>query len=409
MELGPILRSLFHHKSRFWLIVLEIGLTLAVVANCVHMILDHRRTIFRPTGIDVDNVLVVKSDPFSPEFQDETYVRAGIEEDLRTMKALPGVINATAVNTVPLSNSGSSYARRPAGTDGEFLTVPFFDVTEGALQALGVELSEGRDFVASDFPGSEEEEPLAGAPRSRNAILTRAMAEALFPDGDALGQTIENQDGSDIETVVGIIERMHCSWPLSSVAERTMLAPGRPGDARRTRYLVRAEPGKLEGLYTTVETTLLDVDPGRLVTVRSLREVIATTYGDLAATMRILVGVSVLLILVTTLGIIGLTAFSVANRTHQIGTRRALGATRLSIARYFLVENWLITTFGLTLGVVLTYALSYGLAEFADIPRIGWPVVAFGMLGLWVIGLAAALAPAVRGALVPPVVATRTV
>jgi putative ABC transport system permease protein len=140
-----------------------------------------------------------------------------------------------------------------------------------------------------------------------------------------------------------------------------------------------------------------------------MREVKAATYGNLDATIRILAGVCVLLILVTTLGIIGLTSFSVANRTHEIGTRRALGATRLSIVRYFLVENWLITTCGLSLGVVLTYALSYCLAELADIPRIGWPVVAFGMLGLWIAGLAAALAPALRGASVPPVVATRTV
>jgi putative ABC transport system permease protein len=409
MELGPIFRSLFHHKSRFWLIVLEIGLTLAVVVNCVHMMLDYRATIHRPTGIDVDNILVVYSDPFSPDFQDETYVRAGIEADLRAMKEMPGVVDATAINQIPLSGGGSGGARRASGTDGEFLSTPFFNVTEGALQALGVELAEGRDFVPEDFPTGDEPEPTPETPSLTNVILTRELADALFPDGDALGKTIGNRNGSEIETVVGIVERMHCSWPLSSVAERTMLAPGRPGNSRRVRYMVRVESAALDRLYTGLEAELVKLDEGRLLMVQTLEEIKGRVYGDLNAVIQLLGGVSVLLVIVTTLGIIGLTSFSVANRTHEIGTRRALGATRFSIVRYFLVEIWLITTFGLALGVFLTYALSYGLAEFADIPRIGWPVVAFGMLGLWIAGLAAALAPAVRGASVPPVVATRTV
>jgi putative ABC transport system permease protein len=243
----------------------------------------------------------------------------------------------------------------------------------------------------------------------RNVIITRALADALFPDGEALGKTIENRDRSELETVVGIIDRMHNSWPLSTVAEHTELIPGTPGNSRGVRYLVRAERGEVDRLYTKLESELVQLDERRLLSVHTLGEYKAGVYGDLEATIKVLGFVSVLLVVVTALGIIGLTSFSVANRTHEIGTRRALGATRGSIVRYFLVENWLITTFGLTLGVILTYVLSFVLTEFADIPRIGLPVVVFGMLGLWIAGLAAALAPAIRGAAVPPVVATRTV
>jgi putative ABC transport system permease protein len=409
MELGPIFRSLFYHKSRFWLIVLEIALTLAVVANCVHMMLDNRSTILRPTGIDEENIIVVRSDPFSQEFQDEAYVRAGIEQDLRSMRELPGVRAVAAINQIPLSGGGSGGSRREAGTGGEFFGAPYFDVTEGALQALGVKLIEGRDFIPSDFPTGDEPDPTPEAPSMSNVIITRELAEAIFPDGQAVGKIIENRDGSEVETVVGIIERMHNSWPLSTVAEHTELIPGTPGDSRGVRYLVRAEPGEVDRLYSSLETELVRLDEGRLVRVHTLEEFKAAVYGDLEAVIQVLGFVSVLLIIVTALGIVGLTSFSVANRTHEIGTRRALGATRVSIVRYFLVENWLITTFGLTLGVILTYVLSFVLTELADIPRIGWSVVGFGMLGLWIAGLAAALAPALRGAAVPPVVATRTV
>ena len=96
-------------------------------------------------------------------------------------------------------------------------------------------------------------------------------------------------------------------------------------------------------------------------------------------------------------------------RTREIGTRRALGATRGAILRYFLVENWLVTSAGLTLGLVLTYGLNLALAQLAEVSRIGWTQVATGMLVLWLAGLMAALVPALRGTTVPPVLATRTV
>ena len=118
---------------------------------------------------------------------------------------------------------------------------------------------------------------------------------------------------------------------------------------------------------------------------------------------------SVLLIVVTSLGIIGLTSFSVTQRTREIGTRRALGATRMNILRYFLVENWVITGTGLTVGILTTYALNFTLAHFADVSKISFPLVVEGMIGMWVIGLVAALVPAMRGSAVSPVVATRSV
>ena len=65
MEIGPIFRALINQRSRFWLITIEIALTLAVVTNCITMIRDQRASMLRPTGMDVDNILVVRTEPFS--------------------------------------------------------------------------------------------------------------------------------------------------------------------------------------------------------------------------------------------------------------------------------------------------------------------------------------------------------
>jgi len=409
MEIGPIFRSLIHHKSRFWLIVLEIGLTLAVVANCVHMIKDQRTTLLRPTGMDEEHILIASSEPFTPEFQDEDYVRASYEDDLRALRAIPGVRAATATSSIPLSGSGSATGRRAAGGDVDTITAPYFTMGSDALQALGVELVEGRDFIESDFEEREwgDDEPTAEDPTRVNVIVTQDIADVMFPDGGAVGSDIENKRGTSQNTIVGIIRRMHGSWPTSSVAERVILYPRHPANDRRTRYLVRAEPGMVDSLYTSLETELTRLNDGRIVRVQSLLEYKADTYSNLTALNKMLGGLSVLLVIVTSLGIIGLTSFSVTHRAHEIGTRRALGATRSAIVRYFLVENWLITTVGLTLGLALTYGLNFTLGHFAEVPRIGWPVVASAMLALWVVGLLAALVPAARGATVPPVIATQ--
>jgi putative ABC transport system permease protein len=119
--------------------------------------------------------------------------------------------------------------------------------------------------------------------------------------------------------------------------------------------------------------------------------------------------VIVLLVLVTSLGIVGLTSFSVAERTRQIGTRRALGARRTDILAHFLLENWLITTMGLSLGVALAYGLNIGLLSAVSGAKLSGALVVSGVFVLWLAGLLATLAPALRAARISPAIATRNV
>src|SRR5215469_11728016 len=111
----------------------------------------------------------------------------------------------------------------------------------------------------------------------------------------------------------------------------------------------------------------------------------------------------------TALGIVGLTSFSVSQRTRQIGTRRALGARRADIVRYFMTENWLITSIGVVLGSVFAVALNYWLVSLFKVSPISWYYIPAGVLGLWVLGLLAVLGPALRAAAISPAIATRSV
>ena len=108
------------------------------------------------------------------------------------------------------------------------------------------------------------------------------------------------------------------------------------------------------------------------------------------------------------LGIVGLASFWVAQRRRQIGVRRALGATRKDILRYFQIENFLIVTIGIVLGMILAYAINMILMNFYELPRLPFWYLPIGALALWILGQLAVLAPALRAAAVPPVAAMRS-
>ena len=154
----------------------------------------------------------------------------------------------------------------------------------------------------------------------------------------------------------------------------------------------------------------LSQNRGRMVDiVRAYEEQKQRTYSSDIAMIRLLTGVVAILTIVTSLGIVGLAWFSVTQRRKQIGTRRALGATRFDIMRYFMLENWLITSIGLALGVIGTLALNWFLDTEYQTGRMPLFYLPLGLVLLWVLGQLAVLAPARRAANIPPALATRSV
>jgi putative ABC transport system permease protein len=123
----------------------------------------------------------------------------------------------------------------------------------------------------------------------------------------------------------------------------------------------------------------------------------------------LLVGVCAALLIVTALGIVGLGSFWVAQRRRQIGVRRALGATRGNILRYFQTENFLLATIGIALGMLFAWVINLFLMHHYELPRLPLAYLPIGAIALWLIGQAAVLGPAMRASAVPPVVATRSV
>ena len=403
MEFGPIFRALLNNRTRFWLILVEVALTLAIVVNCTSIFLEKRQSFLAPTGMDTDNILAITTEPFGENFADEEFVESVGEADLRQLRNHPSIIDATPIHHFPLSGSGSSIGRKAAGSEIDTVEAGYFMVDEHGIDTLGTNLIEGRNFNSSDIELSSDDD----APQ--NIIITKAFADRVFPDGTVIGSRLSNQDNEHTGTIIGVIDSMSNSWPRAGMGGQTMLLPGKPHDNREMNYLVRAQPGAIDSLYTELDELLVSLENDRIVTVRTLSEIKLRYFRRTLMAMKIWAAVVVLMIIVTSLGIVGLTSFSVSQRIREIGTRRALGATRAAILRYFLLENWLITTAGLIIGTILTILLNSVLAQYAEAPKIDWILMAGGATVLWAAGLLAALIPALRATTVAPEIATRTV
>ena len=125
--------------------------------------------------------------------------------------------------------------------------------------------------------------------------------------------------------------------------------------------------------------------------------------------VKMLTFIVTLLTIITGLGIVGLASFSVSRRTKQIGTRRALGATRGDILRYFMIENFVVSGIGIMFGAMLAIGMNIWMVNAFDLTRMAWYIVPVAMLTLWAVGQTAVAGPARKASFVSPAVATRAV
>jgi putative ABC transport system permease protein len=403
MHIGPIWRALMRNKTGAILIALQMAVTMAIMVNAISIIQERSKAMARPSGIDEHNIFTISSIGFAEDFNE----RQAIEEDLAALRAMPGVVNAIQSNSVPLSGGGWSMGLQvDPGDEIEGTGVAVYFVDEHGLDTYDLKLVAGENFAPTDVNWRE---------RSENewpdkTLITRAMAETLFPDDpdSALGKTVYINNNEPL-TITGIIERMQAAWNGWDGVERVMLVPSHTL-FRSTRYIVRTEPGQRDELMPQVEQLLAESNKDRIVrSMETMDAVRERSYRGDASMVKMLNFTIILLLAVTSLGIVGLASFSVSRRTKQIGTRRALGASQASILRYFMTENLLISFAGVVLGAALTVGLNMLMVETFDLVRAPLYLVPVAMVVLLVVGQLAVLGPARKASSVPPAVATRTV
>ena len=403
-EFKPILASLGRHKLIASLLALLVALTCAIVCNVAFMIQRQDALTSLPSGVAEDQLVLVES--ANLDRTANQLVRH--DTDLAALRMIPGVESAAAVDALPFNGNNWTSSVQTSPDAQAYQLASLFNGTRGELGTLGLKLVAGRDFRADEYIPLDAGRGNEGIRHVATAIITRALAERLFPGQNPLGKSIYPYDNPI--RVVGVVEHLlRPGVDAGADNDNSILFPMSP-DTNSVTYLLRTAPGERARVMRQAADTLYRLDPDRVVRDPQTFTQLRADYFQREREMIGLLVASVIgLMFVTALGITGLANFWVLQRTRSIGIRRAVGARRADILRYFQTENFLIVTLGVVLGVLLAVGLNLLLMAHYQLPRLPLWYLPVGALALWVLGQLAILAPALRASRVPPVVATRSV
>jgi putative ABC transport system permease protein len=403
MEFVSILSTLRRHKITAFLVVLEIALTCAIVCNAVFLIDQRLDRMDMVSGVAEHKLVQVQL----ANIGSAPDAKALSLTDLDALRRIPGVEAVALVNQIPFGRGSwnSGIKLDPTQKLTTLNATNYYG--ENLIETFGAQLIAGRSLQAGDYMDYDD----LVAPGSRQpkaVVITRGLAARLWPGESALGKRIFYD--KDPVTVVGVVANLIRPGQRDDAAmQYSVIMPVRMAGGLGATFVLRTEPAERDRVLKATIAALKAANPNRVVIRKQTLDEARTEYfrGD-RAMAGLLVAICAALLVVTALGIVGLGSFWVAQRRRQIGVRRALGATRRHILRYFQTENFLLATMGIVIGMAMAYGINLLLMRQYELPRLPFIYLPVGAVLLWLLGQLAVLGPALRAASVPPVVATRS-
>jgi putative ABC transport system permease protein len=411
MEIRPILSALLRNKTGPLLVAVQVALSLAILANAIHIVHERQAVAARASGVaDERHVFTLNVSHLQPGGHQEQLATQRREAAL--LRAVPGVLSVADVSQTPLSRSstvmGVSADRRQTAVSSQST---LYVSPDSLIKTWGLRLVEGRDFLPNDIVEIDTTSDTTLPPTT---IITRALAAKLWPGAvSVLGKTMYIGLGETAPAlrIVGVVEQLQSPAAQPGIrGEMSLLLPARRTGYDNSDYTVRAEPGQLDRVIAAAQAAIRAAAPTPVILrVKTMIEYRTERYRADVALGWMLVTVSVLLLLVTASGIVGMASLWVTQRRKQIGVRRALGARRVDILRYFVTENLIITSVGVAAGVLLALGLNQLLVSQLEMARLPAGYLVAGAAVFWALGVAAVYGPAWRAASISPATATRGV
>lgn len=404
MEFADIISALRRKKVGALLIGLQIALTLAIVCNSLSIIQQRLQRMHRPTGMDEDNIFTFTNQWIG----DPQDLSARIQGDLAVLRSLPGVVDVIATESYPLCGrgAGAGIVVNPEEKQPIVRTAASYLVDQHGLVAFGARLVAGRGFTSEEIRNFRPTDTYVAPPVM---IVTGALANSLVPSGNALGKYVYFPLIKTPIRIVGIVDRLQTPWASSGWGEQEYSALLPFQLLHNTlSYLIRTQSGQRDVVMRVAPSKLLELSRERIIdNVLPFSDTRTSAYRSDRALNLILTAVSVLMLTVTAFGVVGLTTYWVAQRRREIGVRRALGARRIDILRYFHTENLVIAGLGGTLGIAVGLAGNLWLAMSMQMMRMGIGFISLGAAIVFVLSQVAVIWPASRAAAIPPAVAAR--
>lgn len=400
-EAGSAGRS--RNRLRNTLVVGQLAITLPLII-CAGLVIRHiiaLKTV--DVGFNTERLLVMKID-LAPHRYETDVARATFFHDAtETIKATPGVESAAAVNYVPLGGNRSSVSvtieGRAVDEDARPDYAGLLVVTPDYLQTMEIPLISGRFFTDHDHA----EAPLV-------AVVNQRMATHFWPNEDAVGKRLKAQFDTPQEpwtTVIGVVGDVGHSGLYQPVRSEVFL-PHRQRPSANMVVVARTlgEPmNQAQALQGKIRR--LDSDQP-IYEVRTMTDIVHRWLRDDRTAVWFLSGLAALALSLASVGLCGVVSYSVAQRTHEIGVRVALGAGNHDVLRLVLGRCLKLAVAGIGVGLLLSVGV--GLALESQLYGVsGIDPVTFMAVSVLLLGVAAAAGyvPARRATKVDPIVALR--
>jgi putative ABC transport system permease protein len=401
-DIGHTLSILRRHKITVALIVFQIALSFAIFSNAVFLIHQRVQRLNLVSGVAEQELLHIYVSGSAAS--EAASAEADTQADIASLRNVPGVSAAAVINQVPFGGGEWSSGVTLHGEQKEpLLNASIYMGDESLLPTLGVRLVAGRNFQAT------EHATMGPGLQVRNALITQSVAQRLFPGKSGIGETIYLGDANPV-TVIGIVENLirptfgaGDAYPSTSIIVPVFL-PYING----THYVLRTTADQRARVQADAVAALARSNSTRVVIAqRSLEQARESFFHQDRSMAWLLALVCLVLLVVTAVGIFGISSFWVQQRTRQFGVRRALGAKRRHILQDCLAENFLLATFGIVLGIMFAYLVNQMLMTTHQLPRLPLAYAPIGAFALLLLGQLSVLSPALRAARVAPALASR--
>jgi putative ABC transport system permease protein len=386
-------------RARSVLIVMEVALALVLLVGAGLLIKSFKRLQEVDPGFKADQVLTMQLSLPRSKYPKPEQQAAFMQQALERIASAPGVDSVSAVVAPPLSGfSASRYFQiegRPPQPAGEGFNTGFNAASPDYFRTLSIPLLEGRDFTRQDVLGTPEV-----------VIINEAMARRYWPGEDPLGQRLRIAE-EPWRTVVGVVGNVRHTG-LDEEPKPEMFYPLMQSPLSFMTLMVRSTADE-KSLIAAVQREIRAVDADLPVfSIKTMEQLISESVSSRRLNMILLTTFAVVALTLAALGIYGVMAYSVSQRTHEIGVRMALGAQASDVLRMVIGQGMILTFTGVGIGLLaalgLTRLMSSLLYGVTATDPLTFAAVA---LVLSLVALLASFIPARRATRVDPMVALR--
>jgi putative ABC transport system permease protein len=396
MSLHLLLKSLLRRKVITVLLLVQLAMTLALLANSLLLANQTRHKLNEPTGLDLQHTLEVQLKPTTPKLRNYPQLGDLLERQMAAVRNLPGVLSVSYTNQGPVRQGGTNGNLYDANDEDRtnIPTIPYYFVSPDFFETLSLKLIEGE--LPQKQLGVDENAPTP-------MVLTRSLAAKLFPGKSAVGmQTNRAPVAAVVEDFFGQ------SSGTNEVYNAIQVAPLFSVDWGYT-LLVKTGDNSTEQVRQQLPDLLRKVDANiEIFYVRSLEEQHHRLYRNEFGLATLLSVLSGLMLLVAMVSSYSNAHFHALKQRQEIGIKRALGASKQLILLELLSENWLTTLLGAVLGAVVGVLLNHALATVISLEALNWWLPLLCSLVLLVCVTFATWYPARIATAVSPATATKT-